>query len=108
MSISQTIQKSVSRAGASVRLIALLLAAIVFPQAGFVSLGEGTTGELDELSVEVQGAVRVERLAPESAPRTRRESLPLMSTIALPTDCRLVHSLNGHLLPSGQRAPLTC
>ena len=100
-------RKSLSRATAWLRLIVLLLAAVALPQSGIAPLNEGTGGEVDELPLEVQGLVRTERLAPLEAPRIR-EPLPVPPAFSPPPALRLVEFAVGHVLPSGQRAPLTC
>lgn len=101
-------QTGVSRATAWFRLVVLMLATLVFPQAGLIPQSEGAGGEFDEAPLEVPGLVRTERLSVTAAPGNSRESLPTRPVIV----CRWVEPvlghLAGHVLPNGQRAPLTC
>lgn len=97
-----------SRATTWFRLVALLLATLVFPQAGLIPQSEGAGGEFDEAPLEVPGLVRTERLSVTAAPGSRRESLPTRSDVVSRLVKPVVGHVAGHVLPNGQRAPLTC
>lgn len=100
--------KSVYHVTAWLRFIALLLAVVAFPQVGLVPLNEVAGGELDELPLEVHALVRTERLAPLEAPHGRREPLPTPPAFTPAPASLCVDLATGHVLPNGQRAPLTC
>ena len=101
-------RKCVSRTTAWLRITVLILAAVALPQVGLLPLSEGTGGELDELPLEIQCLVRTERLAPMEAQHTRREPFLAPPSSSRMPEFRIVAVMAGHVLPSGQRAPLTC